>query len=347
MVATTGTHLPSPAGGGWRVLVTRQLPPPAMAALADSPAIGELLTHSGAAPMKAGDLAAAAASGVDAMLVTLADRVTPELLAAAAPRLALVSTLSVGVDHIALDAAAASGVAVGHTPHVLTASTADLAVGLSLAALRRFRAGTEASIRGTCPPAWSPDWLLGADLTGATVGIVGLGRIGQAVAKRLAGFDTTLLYAAPREVAAAAGLGVARVGLPELLARSDVVLPLCPASAATAGMFDEAAFRAMKAGSVFVNVARGELVDTAALVRVLVDDWVPGVGLAGAALDVTDPEPLPVGHPLLGCERVFVTPHVGSATAKTRTAMAMMAVGNILAAADGQPLLARVGRGGK
>jgi glyoxylate reductase len=226
----------------------------------------------------------------------------------------------VGVDNIDVEAATARGIPVGNTPDVLTEATADLALALMLAIARRLSEG-EAFVRAGEWKTWEPGLLLGHDLHGATVGIVGYGRIGQAVGRRLEGFGCELLTANRS------------TDLAELLERSDFVTLHCPLTPATRGLIDEDALRRMKPTSYLVNTARGPIVDTDALARAL------HVGeLAGAALDVTDPEPLPADHSLLTAPNLLVVPHVGSATHATRERMADMAVDNLLAGLDGRPM---------
>ena len=261
----------------------------------------------------------ARAPELDGLLALLTDPVDAELIAAA-PRLRAISNYAVGVDNIDVEAATARGIPVGNTPDVLTEATADLALALMLAIARRLSEG-EAFVRAGEWKTWEPGLLLGHDLHGATVGIVGYGRIGQAVGRRLEGFGCELLTANRS------------TDLAELLERSDFVTLHCPLTPATRGLIDEDALRRMKPTSYLVNTARGPIVDTDALARAL------HVGeLAGAALDVTDPEPLPADHSLLTASNLLVVPHVGSATHATRERMADMAVDNLLAGLDGRPM---------
>ena len=243
-----------------------------------------------------------------------------ELLARAPELEGLLSLLTDPVDAELIEAATARGIPVGNTPDVLTESTADLALALLLGIARRLAEG-EAFVRAGEWRTWEPGLMLGRDLHGATVGIVGYGRIGQAVGRRLEGFGCELLTAnRPAE-------------LDDLLDRSDFVTLHCPLTPATRGLIDQAALRRMKPTAYLVNTARGPIVDTDALVRAL-----HAGELAGAALDVTDPEPLPAGHPLLDAPNLLVVPHVGSATVATRERMANMAVDNLLAGLAGEPM---------
>ncbi len=258
------------------------------------------------------------AARAEGLLCMLTDRVDGELFDAA-PSLRAVSTMAVGTDNIDLDEATRRGIPVGHTPDVLTDTTADLAVALMLAAARRLPEGEAAVRAGEWGP-WDPQWLLGRDLHGATVGIVGSGRIGQAVARRLEGFAVTLLDARGD-------------GLDRLLAESDFVTLHCPLTDDTRGLIDAAALGRMKSDAILVNTARGPIVDTDALTEALHEGEI-----AAAALDVTDPEPLPADHPLLRAPNLIVVPHVGSATHATREAMADLAVDNLAAALRGEPM---------
>jgi lactate dehydrogenase-like 2-hydroxyacid dehydrogenase len=261
----------------------------------------------------------ARAPELEGLLSLLTDPVDAELIDAA-PRLRAISNYAVGVDNVDVEAATARGIPVGNTPDVLTESTADLALALLLAIARRLAEG-EAIVRAGEWRTWEPGLMLGRDLHGATVGIVGYGRIGQAVGRRLEGFGCELLTADRSS------------GLGDLLDRSDFVTIHCPLTPATRGLIDDAALRRMKPTAYLVNTARGPIVDTDALARAL-----HAGELAGAALDVTDPEPLPADHPLLDAPNLLVVPHVGSATVATRERMADMAVDNLLAGLAGEPM---------
>lgn len=275
-------------------------------------------------------------ASVEAIVALLTDRIDDALLARA-PRLALVANVAVGVDNVDLAACRARGVAVTNTPDVLTDATADLAFGLLLAAARRVAEGDRLLRAGTFPR-WTLETMLGTAVHHRTIGIVGLGRIGRAVARRARGFEMTVLYTqrsrAPAEVEAE--LAAERVSLDELTARADFVSLHCPLTEETRGLFGEARFAAMKRGAIFVNTARGGCVDEAALARALASGH-----LAGAGLDVFAAEPA-VDAALLAEPRAVLTPHVGSAELATRTAMADLAVDNVLAWLDGRPLLTPV-----
>ena len=297
------------------MIVTRRLPGTALDRLADEHQV-ELWPERGPPPTDELHRLVAPAEGLLAMLT---DRVDAELLAAA-PRLRAISNYAVGVDNVDVEAASKRGIPVGNTPEVLTDSTADLAVALMLAVARRLPEGERLVRRGEWAT-WEPGFMLGRDLHGATVGIVGLGRIGRAVARRLEGFGCELVH-------------TSRTGgapLPELLERSDFVTLHCPLTPETRGLIGQEALGRMRPTAYLVNTARGPIVDTAALERALREG-----AIAGAALDVTDPEPLPGDHPLLGAPNLLVVPHVASATHSTREAMADLAVDNLLAGLAGE-----------
>jgi glyoxylate reductase len=257
----------------------------------------------------------------EGLLCLLTDRVDAVLIDAC-PRLRAISNLAVGADNVDVAAAREREIAVGYTPGVLTETTADLAFALILAAARRLPEGMAAVTAGDWLT-WEPGWLLGRDVHGATLGIVGHGRIGQAVARRAAGFGMDVIHTGRDR-----GLP-----LPDLLARSDFVSLHCPYTPQTAGLIGEPELRAMKPTAYLVNTARGGVVDQNALERALREGWI-----AGAALDVTDPEPLPPDHSLLAAPNLIVLPHLGSATHATRERMADLAVDNLLAGLAGEPL---------
>jgi glyoxylate reductase len=228
--------------------------------------------------------------------------------------------MAVGTDNVDLEAAAERGIPVGNTPDVLTDATADLAFALLLALARRIPEGA-ALVREGRWRTWEPAADLGADLAGATLGIVGRGRIGEAVARRAAGFGMHVVHSSRRS------------GLPleELLERADFVSLHTPLTPETRHLVDADALRRMKRSARLVNTSRGGVVDQAALRAALLEGEI-----AGAALDVTDPEPLPADDPLLEAPNLLVVPHVGSATERTRARMAEMAVENLLAALAGR-----------
>jgi lactate dehydrogenase-like 2-hydroxyacid dehydrogenase len=256
----------------------------------------------------------AACSDAEGLLCLLTDRIDAALLGAA-PALRAVSVMAVGVDNVDLAACSARGIQVGHTPGVLTDTTADLAFGLLIAAARRIAEG-ERDARAGRYEVWDPGGYLGEEVHGATLGIVGMGRIGSAVARRGEGFGMEVIH-------------TGELPLDELLGRADFVSLHVPLRDDTRGLIGERELRLMKPTALLVNTSRGEVVETDALVRALREGWI-----AAAALDVTDPEPLPAGHPLL--DLALVTPHIGSASRRTRELMASMAVDNLLAGLRGE-----------
>lgn len=267
----------------------------------------------------------------EGLLCVLSDRVDASLLEAA-PRLRAVSTISVGTDHIDLAAARARGIVVGHTPGVLTETTAELALALMLAVARRLVEADRFVRSGVWAheTRWSPDLLLGRDLAGSTLGIVGLGPIGQAVAARARAFDMRVVAwsRTPRTLP-----GVEAVELDALLACADFVSLHVALADATRHLIDRAAFGRMKPGAILINTARGPIVDEVALADALASGR-----LGGAGLDVFEVEPLRGSSPLLGHERVVLAPHIGSASVRTRRRMLDLAVANLLAGLTGEPL---------
>jgi glyoxylate reductase len=274
------------------------------------------------------------ASGCAGLLVTPSERVDDELLDAAGPGLRALSTFSVGFDHIDLAAVARRGVPIGHTPGVLTETTADMAWALIMAAARRIPE-SERYVRSGGWHGFGISELLGWDVHGATLGIVGFGRIGQAVARRATGFSMPVLYCSRHRVAPEieVALNATHVPLHELMARSDFVSVHAPLSTETRHLIDAAALARMKPTAILVNTARGALVDSDALLAAL-----QARQLAGAGLDVTDPEPLPPDHPLAQRDDCVVVPHLGSATVATRTRMSVMSAENLVAGLRGQPM---------
>jgi len=262
---------------------------------------------------------------LDGLLCLLTDTIDAELLDAAS-KLKLVSTMAVGYDNIDVAAATERGVLVCHTPGVLTETTADLAFALLLAAARRVVEGDRA-VRAGAWPTWKPDYLLGVDVWGATLGIVGLGAIGQAVARRASGFGMRILYSSrSREPDAERDLGCEHATFEELLEQADFVSAHVPLTEETRDVFDKAAFGRMKPTAIFINTARGGIVNEGDLEQALAS----GV-IAGAAIDVAQVEPMAGDHPLLKLPNLVVTPHIGSASVATRTRMADMAVDNLIA----------------
>jgi glyoxylate reductase len=245
----------------------------------------------------------------------------------------VISQCAVGYDNIDVAAATARGIPVGNTPGVLTDATADFAFTLLMAAARRVGEAVD-FVRAGHWQTWGLTLLLGQEVYGATLGIVGLGRIGRAVARRARGFDMQVLYHdAVRRPKAEAELGVAYRPLDDLLRESDFVTLHTSLTDETQGLIDARALALMKPTAILINTSRGPVVDTEALYQAL-----KAGQIAYAALDVTDPEPLPAGHKLLTLPNVLVAPHIASATVTSRTQMAIMAVENLLAGLEGERL---------
>jgi glyoxylate reductase len=273
-------------------------------------------------------------AGCAGVLTLLTDRVDDELLERAGSGLRVVSNYAVGFDNVDVPACTARGIPVGNTPGVLTETTADLAWALLMAAGRRVAEG-DRYVRAGRWRTWGPLLLLGTDVHGATLGIVGFGRIGQAVARRAAGFGMTILYHDVARVADAVEreLGARFVSLEELLARSDFVTLHVNLTDETRWLLDRERLATMRSHAVVVNTSRGPVVDQAAL-----HDALRAGVIGAAALDVTDPEPMAADDPLLGLENCIVVPHIASASRATRGRMAQMAAANLLAGLAGERL---------
>jgi len=308
------------------VLCTLALPEPAPSLLSARAALRVL---GRIAPPE--ELRAALAEGVDVLCPQLRDRVDGALLDAAGPRLRAVCNYAVGFDNIDVPACTERGVAVTNTPGVLTDATADCAMGLMLAAARRLCEG-DGEMRAGRYKGWEPEYLLGLDLNEAVLGLVGFGRIGQAVARRALAFHMTVLYAdeqgppVPDDLAGR----VRRVSFDEIVAQADVISLHTPLTPATRHLVGEDVLRRMKPTSVLVNTSRGPVVDEAALVRALREGWI-----AAAGLDVYEREP-EMAPGLAECRTAVLAPHLGSATVKTRAAMARLCAENAVAALDGR-----------
>jgi len=298
-----------------RVYVTRRLPGTALERLA---AEHEVEVWQGALPPPAEELRANVADA-DGLLSLITDRIDAELLAAA-PRLRAIANYAIGFDNIDLDAVAERGIPVGVTPDVLTDATADLAWALMLAAARRLVEARQAVLDGEWQT-WEPEGWLGVDVHGATLAVVGAGRIGRAVAQRASGFEMDVVLV---------DLGD---DLDDALRRADFVSLHTPLTPETRHLIGADALAKMKPTAILVNTARGPIVDKVALAAALREGR-----LGAAALDVTDPEPLPPDDPLLTAPNLLVVPHIASGTKTARAAMADRAVDNLLAALDGRPM---------
>ncbi|MBN7797003.1 2-hydroxyacid dehydrogenase [Parahaliea mediterranea] len=310
-----------------KVFVTHQLPGERIHDLAQ---LCDLNVWMGPGLLPASELAAELAD-CQGLVCLLTDRVDRQLLQAC-DQLEFVSSMSVGVDHVDVDALSERGIPLGNTPGVLVETTADTAFALLLAAARRVAEADNFVRQGSWRPenAWAPDFFTGKDVYGATLGIIGLGEIGQAVARRAAGFGMEVLAwtRSGRSVD-----GVESVSLEELLLRSDFVSVHCALTADTRNLLDADRIATMKPGAVLVNTARGGIVDERALAAALVSG-----DLYAAGIDVFEREPVPEDNPLLHLPNVILTPHIGSATTFTRAQMADIAVENAIAALKGRPM---------
>jgi glyoxylate reductase len=263
----------------------------------------------------------------DGLLTLLSDRIDEALLQVA-PTLKVVSQMAVGFDNIDVKAATARGIPVGHTPGVLTDTTADFAFALLMAAARRIGEG-ERFVHAGKWRTWGPTSFMGQDVHGATLGIIGMGRIGQAVARRARGFDMRVVFydRTPKEIEADS------LSLEEVLAQADFLSLHIPLMPDTTHLIDARAFKLMKPTAILINTSRGPVVDSDALYEALASGQI-----AGAALDVTEPEPIPMSSPLLTLDNCLIVPHIASSSVATRTRMAVMAAENLLAGLEDRRL---------
>jgi glyoxylate reductase len=270
---------------------------------------------------------------VDGLLCLLTDQIDQQLIQVG-KSLKVISQMAVGFDNIDISTATARRIPVGNTPGVLTDATADLTWALLMAAARRV-VEADRFVRSHLWQTWEPDLLLGPDIAGATLGIVGFGRIGQAVARRAKGFDMRIIYTSRHrcDPELEQNLGVEFADFASLLQASDFVTIHTPLSLETDHLFGEAQFALMKQSAILINTARGAIVDPNALYQALRTGEI-----AGAAIDVTEPEPIPTDSPLLSLDNLIITPHIGSASLQTREKMANMAIDNLIAGLKGERL---------
>jgi len=270
--------------------------------------------------------------GVDGLLCLLTDRVDGEVMDVAGKQLKVISNHAVGFDNIDIPAATARGIPVGNTPDVLTDATADFAFALLMAVGRRIPEA-ERYVHAGKWKTWGPKLLLGVDIKGATLGLIGFGRIGQAMARRAAGFDMRVIYYDPKEVKLGQNLKPERVDFETLLKESDFISIHTPLTSDTRHLIDELAFSKMKSNAVLINTARGPVVDSDALYEAL-----KAKRIFGAGLDVTEPEPIPPNSPLLRLDNVVIVPHIASASITSRDQMSLMAAQNLIAGLKGERL---------
>ena len=270
------------------------------------------------------------AKKADALFTVLADSIDESVLTEG-KNLKVVANLAVGFNNIDLKTASEKGIAICNTPDVLTDTTADLTFGLLMAAARRIVEAAEFVKEGKWQ-AWSPFLLAGQDIHHKTLGIVGMGRIGETVAKRATGFDMNILYFnRTRKPEAEQQLGVTYASFDDLVKQSDYIICLTPLTPETSNMFTREVFQKMKQSAIFINAARGAVVDEQALYEALMAGEI-----AGAGLDVFQKEPIPADHPLLKLPNVVALPHIGSSSTETRTAMVQLCVQNIMSILDGK-----------
>ncbi len=311
-----------------RVVITRPIPEPAVLLLRE---VADVVVPDDDRPLTPDELRVAV-RGASAVVAMLHDRIDESVLSAAGDELAVVANVAVGFENIDLLACELHRVVVTNTPDVLTDATADLTIALILAVTRRVAEGDRLLRAGT-PWAWSMSFMLGSGLHDRRLGIVGYGRIGQAVARRAASFGMEIAYSSPRAIDAPEGPAATRLALADLLAGSDVISLHCPLTSETRHLIDDAALRSMQPSAYLINTSRGPVVDEEALVAALRKGTI-----GGAALDVFENEP--AVHPgLLGLDNVVLTPHLGSATAETRQAMAVLAARNVVEVLAGRPPL--------
>ncbi len=271
--------------------------------------------------------------GIDALLCMLTDSIDANLINAMDPHVKVISQMAVGFDNIDIHAATARGIPIGNTPGVLTDTTADFAWALLMAAARRVVESDKFTRAGKWKT-WGPTDFLGPDVTGATLGIIGFGRIGQGLAKRAQGFDMRILYFdKQRQLEAEHKFRARYVDLNTLLRESDFVSLHTTLSQETYHLMDDARLKMMKPSGILINTARGPVVDPHALYRALSSGTI-----AYAALDVTEPEPIKPDDPLLTLDNIIIAPHIGSASFQTRDRMAIMAAANLIAGLKGERL---------
>lgn len=272
----------------------------------------------------------------DGFYIALSDKIDKDLLKSAGENFKVVSTMSVGLDHIDLVAAKEANIRIGYTPNVLTEATAELTIGLLIATSRRLFEANKALRCGEWK-SWSPLWLCGPGLEGSTVGIYGFGRIGQSVAKKLLAFGVRRILYCGRKKSEGDEIGAINTDFDCLLKESDFVIVNCSLTPETKGIFNKDKFSLMKPTAIFVNTARGGVVDQEDLLEALQNKVIGGAGL-----DCMNPEPIPPDHPLTKLDNCVLLPHIGSATLGARNAMGVLAAQNLLAALDDTEMPAEI-----
>ena len=270
--------------------------------------------------------------GVDALLCLLTDKIDAEVMDAAGTQLKVISNFAVGFDNIDVNAATARKISVGNTPDVLTDATADFAFALILSVGRYLMQGAQ-YVRNDLWKTWNPMLYLGVELKGATLGLVGFGRIGKAMARRAMGFDMSVIYFDPNETKPDSDIKATSVDFETLLADSDFISLHTPLTADTHHLIDSESLAKMKPNAVLVNTSRGPVVNLEALYKALKEGRIFGAGL-----DVTEPEPLPLDHPLFTLDNIIITPHIASASKSARDKMSWIAAKNLIAGLKGEHL---------
>ncbi|MFT9846317.1 2-hydroxyacid dehydrogenase [Aneurinibacillus sp. REN35] len=312
-----------------KIVVTRKIPEPALRLLRE---YGDTYVWDSEEEAIPDEVLAREMKEAAAVFTNVSDRIDRALIESA-PHLKVISTMAVGFDNIDVGAAQERRIPVGHTPGILTEATADLTFALLMATARRIVEGS-AYVHSGQWQSWGPMLLTGQDIFGATLGIIGMGRIGEGVARRARGFDMKVLYHnRSRRPKAEEDLGAMYRELDDLLRESDFVVLLAPGSSQTRHMLGEREFALMKSNAVFINTSRGTNVDESALYQALKNRKIWAAGL-----DVFEREPVDPAHPLLTLPNVTVLPHIGSASIATREHMAMTAAQNIIAGLQGDPL---------
>ncbi|XP_053321799.1 glyoxylate reductase/hydroxypyruvate reductase-like [Spea bombifrons] len=315
-----------------KVFVTRRIPPEGQKLLSQAE-ICNVDQWDSDEPIPRAELLKRVA-GAHGLLCLLSDKIDKEVLDTAGPDLKIISTLSVGFDHLALDEIKKRGIRVGYTPDVLTDATAELSVALLLATCRRIPEAME-EVKNGGWKTWAPMWMCGYGLSNSTVGVIGLGRIGLAISRRLAPFGVKkFLYTGrqPRPEKAEE-INAEYVSCEKLAEDSDFVIVTCSLTPETEGLCNKEFFGRMKKTAIFINTSRGSVVNQDDLYNALASGQI-----AAAGLDVTTPEPLPPTHPLLSLKNCVILPHIGSATYDTRNAMSVLTVNNLLKGLTGEPM---------
>ncbi|XP_043915517.1 glyoxylate reductase/hydroxypyruvate reductase-like [Protopterus annectens] len=314
-----------------KVFVTRRIPPEGLAVIKQSGVTLELWDSD--EPVPRAELLKGI-SGAYGVVCLLSDKIDAEVLDAAGPNLKVISTMSVGYDHLSVEEIKKRGIRVGYTPDVLTDATAELTVSLLLATSRRLIEAA-AEVKNGGWSSWKPLWMCGYQLSQSTVGIIGLGRIGLAIAHRLKPFGVKkFLYTGRQPRASAASeIEAEFVSLSKLAEESDFIVVSCALTSETLGMCNKDFFSKMKKTAIFINISRGVVVNQDDLYQALATGQI-----AAAGLDVTTPEPLPTSHPLLTLKNCVILPHIGSATYSTRNTMSVLTANNLLAGLRGEPM---------